>query len=345
MAAKCRPWGWLAALLLVLIPACDRNGEPAIEPANGAGDPHPPQTDGRKTRRLPGADYDPMPALQPTAKGLRFIAYNVENWLTMDRTETRPDGKRVKIPGAPKADSEKQAAARLLARNQPDVVGISEIGTKQDLADFQATLRKAGLDLPHAHHAGGADGVRFLGLVSRFPITSTGDPGPLAYQQMGTTYRMSRGILDATVQARGKDYRFLGVHLKSQRPIPDGDQAEMRLAEAHLLRKHVDGIIAGHPSSRLVVYGDFNETWGTPPIRAIIGNRDTPGYLTAIRASDRMGAYWTHYWKIHDSYSRLDFITVSAALRRETDFQSCRLIDDPEWVDASDHRPIMAVFR
>jgi endonuclease/exonuclease/phosphatase family metal-dependent hydrolase len=156
---------------------------------------------------------------------------------------------------------------------------------------------------------------------------------------------MGRGILDATVAARGKSYRFLGVHLKSQREVEEGDQDAMRLAEAHLLRKHVDAILKTGPAARLIVYGDFNDNWGTPPIRTIVGAFGTPTYLTAIRASDRMGAYWTHFWKIRDSYSRLDYIAVSQAMKRDTDFAACRVIDDPEWNDASDHRPVMAVFR
>jgi endonuclease/exonuclease/phosphatase family metal-dependent hydrolase len=343
----------LAALSLAAAPACgkrDRTPEPPSVSAESLqaaaiADAAEPAEDGRAPSRKPWADYPPLPDEQPTTSGLRFIAYNVENWLTMDRTETGADGKRVTLPGAPKPAAAKRTVATLLARRHPDVVGIAEIGTRADLADFQATLKAAGLDLPHAHHAGGSDSTRFLALVSRYPITATGDPGPLAYQHRGTTFRMGRGILDATVAARGKSYRFLGVHLKSQREVEEGDQAAMRLAEAHLLRKHVDAILKTGPAARLIVYGDFNDNWGTPPIRTIVGAFGTPTYLTAIRASDRMGAYWTHFWKIRDSYSRLDYIAVSQAMKRDTDFAACRVIDDPEWNDASDHRPVMAVFR
>ena len=304
-------------------PAASRSEAPTAPPA----DPAPPKT-------------TPANAAVATTAGLRFITYNVENWLTMDRYIDRQ-----KVPSTPKPEKEKQTAVKILCRHQPDVLGLCEIGTREDLAELQARLKQGGLDLPHSHYAGGADETRHLGLLSRFPLAGTATPAKLDYQLNGTSYGMNRGILDATIEARGKTYRFLGVHLKSQREVEEGDQGKMRLQEAHLLRAHVDSILAADPKARLVVYGDFNEDWGTPPLKAIVGTFNTPGYLTAIRAKDRMGTHWTHYWELHDSYSRLDYITVSQTLRRDTDFENSRIIDDPDWHDASDHRPVMAVFR
>ena len=119
----------------------------------------------------------------------------------------------------------------------------------------------------------------------------------------------------------------------------------MRLHEAHLLRNHVDSILQADADARLIVYGDFNDTWGSAPLKTIVGSFNDPGYLTAIRATDRAGVYWTHYWALHDIYSRFDFITVSQPLKRDVDFKSSHIIDDPEWKDASDHRPVLAIFR
>ena len=276
----------------------------------------------------------------PTASGLRFITYNVENWLTMDRVIERE-----KLPSAPKPEKERQAAVQIVSRHQPDVLGICEIGTREDLAEVQAKLKAAGLDLPHSHYTGGSDETRHLGLLSRFPITTTHKPDKLDYQLNGTTYGMNRGILDATIEARGKSYRFLGVHLKSQREVEDGDQAAMRLQEAHLLRNHVDSILAADSAARIIVYGDFNDNWGTPPLKTIVGSYGTPAYLTAVRVKDKVGVHWTHYWEIRDSYSRLDYVAVSQTLRKETDFDNSRIIDDEDWHDASDHRPVMVIFR
>jgi endonuclease/exonuclease/phosphatase family metal-dependent hydrolase len=281
-----------------------------------------------------------LPTEAASSSGLRFIAYNVENWLTMDRYVDRKS-----LKGAPKPDLEKQAVVELLARHTPDVIGLCEIGTAADLAEIQEMLKSAGLTLPHSHYTGGSDPTRHLGLLSRFPITSTAKPAVSEYQLAGRTFAINRGILDATVKARGKDYRFIGVHLKSKREVKDGDQEAMRFNEARLLRRHVDQIFESDPEPRLIVYGDFNDTRGTRSIKTITGNYNDPTYLTAIPAKDSQQTAWTHHWGLHDIYSRIDFITVSRPLRQEVDFPAAKIIDDAGWDNASDHRAILAIFR
>jgi endonuclease/exonuclease/phosphatase family metal-dependent hydrolase len=286
---------------------------------------------------------DQAPSARQTSgssPGLRFIAYNVENWLTMDRFV---DNKQLK--NAPKPETEKKAVIKLLITNQPDVIGLCEIGEAEDFAEIQASLKAAGLDLPHSCHTGGSDPVRHLGLLSRFPIVSTAKPAETDFRLNGQTFSINRGILDATIEARGKSYRFLGVHLKSKRAIEEADQAEMRVHEARLLRRHVDALLQQDPQARLIVYGDFNDTRSTKTLKTITGSYNDPGYLTAIPAKDSRGDTWTHHWSLHDIYSRIDFITVSRALRTEVDFHASRIIDDPDWVKASDHRPLLAIFK
>lgn len=275
----------------------------------------------------------------PSSEGLRFVAYNVENWLTMDRYVDRKN-----LKGAPKPESEKEAVVQLLARHAPDVIGLCEIGEATDLAEIKEDLKAAGLDLPHSHYTGGSDPTRHLGLLSRFPITSTAKPAESEYQLAGRTFAINRGILDATVEARGKSYRFLGVHLKSKRDVEQADQEAIRLNEARLLRRHVDSILATNADARLVVYGDFNDTRATPAIKAITGNYNDPAYLTAIPAKDSRGEAWTYHWALHDIYSRIDFIMVSRGIRDDVNFQAAKIIDDSDWDKASDHRPVLAIF-
>jgi endonuclease/exonuclease/phosphatase family metal-dependent hydrolase len=356
VAVHANPAALFAALLCCGLATCDKSGGTKDWNTPGSTPPPPASRAAELTPAPAPAPPQAAPSVRDqrsaptpetgtaTTAGLRFITYNVENWLVMDRWEER-DGKRVNLPGAPKPDKEKQAVITLLARHRPDVVGICEIGGRSDLEEIRTMLKARDLDLPHSHFASGSDPTRHLGLLSRFPITATGTPAKLDYQLNGTTFEMNRGILDATISARDRTYRFLGVHLKSQREVEEGDQAQMRLHEAHLLRAHVDAIIKAEPKARLIVYGDFNDNWGTPPLKTIVGTYNTPTYLTAIRAKDNAGVYWTHYWAIRDSYSRLDYVTVSQSMRQETNFPESRIIDDPEWQEASDHRPVMALFR
>lgn len=289
-------------------------------------------------------EIDPLPPstipASTSSGGLRFITYNVENWLTMDR---EIGGKT--LNSVPKPESEKQAVVALLARHAPDIIGLCEIGEAKDLAEIQADLKAAGLDLPHSHYTGGSDPVRHLGLLSRFPITSTATPAETEYRYAGQTFAINRGILDATVTAHGKSYRFLGVHLKSKRDSQQGDQEAIRLNEARLLRRHIDTIFKANENARLVLYGDLNDTRSTPAIKTITGNHNDPTYLTAIPAKDSRNDSWTHHWALQDLYSRIDYIMISRALREEVDFPAAKIIDDAGWDTASDHRAVMAVFR
>ncbi len=275
-----------------------------------------------------------------SSEGVRFIVYNVRNWLTMDRYV---EGKNLK--GAPKPDSEKKAVVEILARHAPDILGLCEIGEATDLAEIQEMLKAAGLDFPHSHYTGGSDPTRHLGLLSRFPIVSTAKPAETEYQLAGQTFAINRGILDATVEARGKSYRFLGLHLKSKRDSEQGDQEAIRLNEARLLRRHIDSILKSDENARLVVYGDLNDTRSTPVIKTITGKYNDPTYLTAIPAKDSRNDAWTHHWALNDIYSRIDFVMVSEAMKSDVDFPAAKIIDDVGWDKASDHRPILAIFK
>jgi len=286
---------------------------------------------------LPPVDAPPAGGA-PTP--LRFISHNVENWLAMRRTI---DG--TVVEDAPKPEPEKLALITMIARHKPDVLGLSEIGTPEDLAEIRDRLREAGVDLPHAHHHHGSDSVRALGLLSRHPITATSTPAHTSFRLAGRQFQMLRGILDATVTAPdGRDFRFLGVHLKSKRETSHYDQAQFRLQEAHRLRGHIDAILSDEPAARLVVFGDLNDTRRSQTVTTIAGTYGTGRQLLPAPARDSNRQMWTHHWRFQDVYSRIDYIFITSALGDEADFDNARVLDDPEWRKASDHRPLLLDF-
>jgi endonuclease/exonuclease/phosphatase family metal-dependent hydrolase len=348
---QCRRWFAGILALALCLTACDKpsrtpdwdtpGGEsptaenvPAAQPSEdvlATIRPAAPEAAAEKSvvRNMPAAD-----------SGFRFMAYNVRNWLVMDRYVDN-----VLQRSKPKPDGEKAAVIRMITAHSPDVIGLCEIGTAGDLEEIREMLKSAGLDLPHSHYTGGTDKVRHLGLLSRFPITATSRPAENEFRLHGQTFGINRSILDATLQIRGKPYRFLGVHLKSKRPIEEADQEQLRVNEARLLRRHVDAILGEDPVARLVVYVDFNDTRPTRTFKTATGNYNDPGYLTAVPVKDSRGHAWTHHWAPHDIYSRIDFVTVTRELRREVDFPASYIIDDAGWEQASDHRPLLVIFR
>ncbi len=323
---------FLCAAVLAGLGGCRKSGTPDWSGSGAAGSAGP-QVEGRPA-------VAPRKAPHPSGEGLRFITYNVENWLTMER---RRDGKVIGM--VPKPESEKQAVIDLIVRHQPDVLGLCEVGGSADLAEIRERLKSAGLELPYSHHTGGADPTRHLGILSRYPIVSTVMPKETEFRLDGQTFAINRGILDATVEAEGKSYRFVGVHLKSKRESEHGDQEAIRLHEARLLRRHVDGILKEGADARLIVYGDMNDTRSTPVIKTITGRNNDPSSLTALPVKDSRDMAWTHHWALHDIYSRVDFVMVSRPLRKEVNLPASRVIDDEGWEKASDHRPVLAVFR
>lgn len=282
----------------------------------------------------------PSTRSKPIAGKLRFVAYNVRNWLTTELHDGRhPTGETSKPQAA------KSHVARILAAQSPDVVGLCEIGTRNDLREVQRLLKAAGANLPHLHHETGSDETRSLGLLSRHPIISTARADDLDYRMNHKTYGMSRGILDATIRTGNGEMRFVGVHLKSKREVDYADQELIRLNEARLLRNHVDTILAADPKAPLVVYGDFNDTYPSAAVRAITMHPRKGFRLKPVYLKDSRNEAWTHHWKHHDIYSRIDFVCVADSLASRVNYRASGIVDDPAWASASDHRALLLVFR
>lgn len=258
-----------------------------------------------------------------------FVTYNVKNWLVSSQSPL-------------KKPESKDAVISILARAAPDVVGLCEVGSKKDVEEIRLMLAEAGHDLPHSFHTGGVDTVRHLAILSRFPIVSTESP---VLEIPNREYSMQRGILDATVDTGSGRIRFIGLHLKSKRTVPEFDQSLVRIDEAMHARRHIDAILARDPEALIVCYGDFNDTTRSISTRAIYGTYRTPGYLSPVHVKDSRGESWTHFWAEQDIYSRIDFVTVSRALKRKVDKKSSRVVDGPDWETASDHRAVLVRFK
>lgn len=332
--------GFLGALFLALA-GCEREQDgpdwerhppsarptEAAEPAVG---PAPAAVTRRNPPATPGASPDEV----------RFVVHNVRNWLEMERG-TRGGSARK----SPKPEKERTAVISLLLKQNPDILGLCEVGGESDVAEIQKRLEAAGHPMPHRHVTGGIDPTRRLALISRHPIASTKTRDRLDYRLNGRRHSMQRGILDATVDTPAGPMRFLGVHFKSKRETDEGDQELMRRNEAHLLRREIDGIFREDPLAPLVVYGDMNDTRQSPTLRAIHGPGNSPRSLLMIALKDSRGEYWTHHWSFQDVYSRIDYVLVSRAVRDQVAWDECRVIDDPEWSEGSDHRPLLIIFR
>ena len=290
------------------------------------------------TRRVLGpAVFYALAALLSAAEPerLTFCSYNLKNWLTMERS--------IGKPATPKPENERAQVVKMLVAIHPDILGICEIGTADDLAELQQRLQAAGLDLPYTELAHGGDPSRRLALLSRLPIKTRNTQTTLTYQIGTQTLPFQRGILDVTIAITPTfDLHLLGVHLKSMRTVSEADQSEMRRNEARLLRLHIDSIFSQEPDACILTYGDFNAHRNEPSLAEIMGSpRSSETSLTDVLLRDANGEVWTHFWDTADIYSRLDYCFTSRLLRPHIDTRSSYVHSDRDFYKASDHRPLV----
>ncbi len=273
-----------------------------------------------------------------TAEPITIVSYNLKNYLAMDR---RVDGET--LEGAPKPEREVTAIVAAILEMKPDILGVCEIGDASFLKDLQDRLKAGGLDLPHAELVTAASGYnRNLGLLARFPVVARDSRDDYTYFLAGERIPFQRGVLDVTLAINpGYQLRYVGLHLKSKREVPDADQALMRLNEARLARKHIDRIFEEDPQVNLLVTGDFNDLRIEPPVKALQSGFTRDGYLASLTLDDQYGFRWTHHWSFADSYSRFDYALYSKGLSPEIERDLSHIYHWPDWDKASDHRPLV----
>ncbi len=280
---------------------------------------------------LPSPNLPTRQQVSSSKTPIRFVCYNLRNYLTMHR------GTEKKF----KPEREVTAIIDNIIRASPDILGVCEIGTQADLEHLQRRLTTAGCDLPHSYLSVGADPYRRQALLSRFPIHPNNVP-KYTYNMKGKRHEVRRGILDATLQTPKGEIRLLGAHLKSKRPLAGYDQAEIRLEEAQILRKHASSILTV-PSRKLLVFGDMNDTKGSSTIRLMTGSKDRK--LTSIETFDKYGTKWTQYWAREDIYSRFDYVFASKSILPMIDKKASYILDTPPGDVASDHRALVIIIR
>jgi endonuclease/exonuclease/phosphatase family metal-dependent hydrolase len=280
------------------------------------------------------AQLAPRPA-RAAEDEFTLMTYNLWRFSYEDRNRT---GQRDTF----KPDDQVAAAISVISNARPDVLAVQEIGDGDSFEILQRRLREAGLDFPHTEFFILPHSTVGLGLLSRFPIVQRLNITNETYTIGGETIPVRRGFLCVDIQVNARyAFRLINVHLKSKLFHPAG-QSEMRRNEARLLSKHVRRMIDRSKDLNLAVVGDFNDGITSATMREVIGR---PPYLFDVRPRDFVGDVWTHVWDAQEVYTRIDYILVSAAMLNELLPEKSYLPRDPGIAIASDHRPVIAVFK
>jgi endonuclease/exonuclease/phosphatase family metal-dependent hydrolase len=282
------------------------------------------------------------------ADTFRVATYNVENYLDQP-TESR------KFVKSAKAKAKICESIRAL---DPDVIALEEMGSTNALLELRASLKAKGVDFPYWELVAGWDTNIHVAILSKLPIQASHPHTNENFLLDGRRFSVSRGFAEVDVRvATNFTVTLIAAHLKSRRPVPDADEAQLRLEEAKVLRGIVDDHFQANPEAKLIVLGDFNDVKDSESTKAVIGRGkfkllDTrPAERNGDTATNEIARFeprnitWTHYYGKEDTYSRIDFILLSPALARDWVKSETYILRVPNWGVGSDHRPITAAFK
>jgi endonuclease/exonuclease/phosphatase family metal-dependent hydrolase len=278
----------------------------------------------------------------------RVATYNVENYLDQP-TESRPH---------PKSARARAKVCESICALNPDVIALEEMGSTNALLELRRSLKDKGLDFPYWEHVRGWDTNIHVAILSRLPIVACHPHTNDSFLLDGRRFSVSRGFAEVDIPvATNFTVTLIAAHLKSRRPGPEADEAQLRLQEAKVLRGIVDEHFKADANAKLIVLGDFNDVKSSDSIKEIIGHGKFK--LTDTRPAERNGdntpnevprfeprnVTWTHYYGLEDTYSRIDYILLSPAMARDWVTNETYALTIPNWGVGSDHRPIVAAFK
>jgi len=267
---------------------------------------------------------------------LTVAAYNVENYTVADRMV---DG--VYRPAYPKPEKEKAALRQVIAGIAPDILAVEEMGPQPFLDDFQRELKQAGQDYPHTALLEAADADRHVAVLSKVPFKEVRRHAGVAITYFGQKDVVKRGVLEVVFATAQGDFSLFVIHLKSRRTErkDDPEGVIQRHLEAEAVR---DLVLSRYPDparGRFIICGDWNDTRGSKPVRALQKRGDLEvGEI--LPAADSRGESWTHFYRREDTYSRIDYLLVSPALQPFMTAGRAMIWDGAGVGQGSDHRPV-----
>ena len=133
-------------------------------------------------------------------------------------------------------------------------------------------------------------------------------------------------------------------------------QANSLPQKAKVLRGILDQRLAREPNAKFLVAGDFNDLKDSAPVKTVLGQGKTR--LFDARPAERNGdtapgeppyfeprnVAWTYYYGKNDTYSRIDYLLFSPALKTRWLAAETYVPQIPDWGVGSDHRPLVTAF-
>lgn len=275
------------------------------------------------------------PAKEPLP--LRVLNWNVQNFLNDKDDSAAPEEL---IVSAAAYSSHRGEIGAVIAAMNPDVAVLQEVENVAVLEDLVATELGGAYSAIAVIDGNDLRGID-VGVISKVPIASLvshkDDSFPLNGTQ-GPEYRYARDCLEIHLDYNGRKVVLLGVHFKAKDSDPTN--AIKRLAEAQHTRAIAEGLEAGDGARAIAVLGDFNDTPGSPPYLAVLGEGDAQWQdaPTHVAAANR----WTYDYQ--GKLELIDHQMSNDRLAAMLDPASVVIRHGADVEAASDHSPVMATY-
>ncbi len=243
---------------------------------------------------------------------------------------------------ATKSRDQLELLAQSITELNADVVAFQEVENRFYLQRFVDVFLSE-LGYCHVVHFEGNDtrGIDVC-LVSRVPIGPVRShrhlnfPGP-----DDSVRRFNRDLLAVTIEPPGADpLEVWVVHLKSNSGGREFAEP-VRMAEAKQVRKLLDQQLGADPQARILVVGDFNDTWESETIQTIVGE----GSMALWSASSELGDESPATYNQGEFQSMIDFILCSPAMAKSYVEGSFQVASGSPETTGSDHNPVSVRFR
>jgi endonuclease/exonuclease/phosphatase family metal-dependent hydrolase len=310
----------------------DRNGQPNISVSSPD-----------RITILP--DNTPLPApskATPTTRPALADSLTVGSYNVLNFFDAAEDPYTSDETTGPKPQAQVEALAKSIRSLNADVLALIEVENRGVLQQFvDLYLPDMGYEVVE-YEGNDMRGID-TAVLSRVPVGPVTSYRHLRFQDTnGRPTHFQRDLLQVRLEPpAGTPFDLFVVHLKSKGG-DEGDGLEIRLAEAKVARSILDEKLKTDPQAAFLIAGDFNDTFDSQPLQAIVGTGSTAlsNFIDDLSPYNRV----TYNQKPHRSM--IDFIHASPAMAKRYVAKSYNIpADGSPTTTGSDHNPVEAKFR
>jgi endonuclease/exonuclease/phosphatase family metal-dependent hydrolase len=202
-----------------------------------------------------------------------------------------------------------------------DVIGLTEVGNRQEVAQLVEAVRKKGLNYSYwvvgkSHDTATGQHVAFLSKYELTDIEYDFEERGIYFTESDFDQTDDTGIskgMKATIRIKDEFIHLFLLHLKSERGGEDSDQK--RIMQAEIARRQIIPYL--QQNKHVIVMGDFNCEKRHPVLRTLRGFEDINSELIQTGDHyyfDNFDTRWTYNYK--GQKEQIDHILLSLSFKK-----------------------------